>query len=315
MRTSEVVLSVIVPVYNEAKGLRTFHRSLAHALDKLKVAYELIYVNDGSTDGSRDVLREIVKNAKNVRVLYLSRNFGKEIATTAGLQHAKGRAALMIDADGQHPVGKIASFVQTWQSGAKVVVGIREENHGEGPLKRYGSKLFYVLINRVSALKITPRSTDFRLIDREVLDAFKTLTEHNRITRGLIDWLGYERSYVSFVANSRKTDVSGYSFGKLSKLAVDSVISLSTSPLYFAAYAGLFIVALSLFVGGGMVTNLLLGDLLGLHAHASAYGLVLILFLVGLLLVFQGIIGLYLSHIHSETQNRPLYILEDGSDV
>ncbi|MBP9853221.1 MAG: polyisoprenyl-phosphate glycosyltransferase [Patescibacteria group bacterium] len=314
MKKEAVVLSVVVPVYNEAAGLRDFHASLVHSLQKLPIAYEILYINDGSTDGSKQIIQQLTAQS-SVRALYLSRNFGKEIATTAGLQHVRGQAALMLDADGQHPVEKIGAFVRAWQKGAKVVVGVRRQNSGEGLVKRYGSKLFYATINRLASAKLTPFATDFRLVDREVIDVFTTLTEHNRITRGLIDWLGFERTYIAFNAKSRKTDRAGYSFGKLCKLAMDSVISLSTSPLYIAAYTGAIIIVLSLIIGGGMLANFVLHDPLGLQAHASAYGLVLILFLIGLILVFQGIIGLYLSHIHTETQNRPLYVLEDGSDV
>ena len=310
MRQSTPTLSLVVPVYNEATGLRAFHTSLVSALKKLALTYEIIYVNDGSTDGSRAVLGVIADKDANVHVHTLSRNFGKEIATTAGVHQARGKATMMIDADGQHPVEKIGEFVGAWRDGAKVVVGLREQNSGEGPLKHYGSKLFHVFFNHFSPIKMQQGSTDFRLIDREVREVFSSLTERNRITRGLIDWLGFERAYVPFVAKSRTKGKSGYSFGKLCKLAVDSVISLSNLPLYLAAYIGGVITLLSGIIGVGMVVNFFLHDPLSLNAHASAYALILVLFLVGMVLVFQGIIGLYLSHIHTETQNRPLYIIE-----
>jgi dolichol-phosphate mannosyltransferase len=158
-----------------------------------------------------------------------------------------------------------------------------------------------------------PDSTDFRLIDRQVREQFSALSERNRMTRGLIDWLGYTQAYVPFVVAKRAGGHRSYSFRKLAKLAVDSVISLSTSPLYIAAYAGVAIMLLAVLLGGGMLVNVMTGDPLALDAEGGAYVLVLLLFLVGLMLTSQGIIGLYLSHIHAETQNRPLYVIEEES--
>lgn len=232
-----------------------------------------------------------------MRVLCLTRNFGKEIALTAGLHEARGAAVIMIDGDGQHPVEAIPEFVVAWQQGALVVVGRRTKRRG-GLTKRAGSKLFYGLFNRVLGLHADPDSSDFRLIDRSVCDQFKELSEHkNRMTRSLIDWFGYDRVTISYSEHTRVAGSSPYTLGKLMKLAVDGAISHSTSPLYIAAYAGAGIMAFASLVGVVMTGNYFLNDPIGLHATASAYGLVLVLFLIGLLLISQGIIGLYLSHI------------------
>lgn len=310
MKSKQIILSVVVPVYNEAQGIQQFYASLQKVLTGLGLPYEIIFVNDGSSDGSKVKLQAIAQGDQTVRLLNLSRNFGKEVATTAGIHHATGEATLLIDADGQHPVEKISDFVRAWKQGAKVVIGLRQQNSGEGPIKRYGSRVFHAIFNRFSTVKIPYGSTDFRLIDRQVREVFTELTEHNRMTRGLIDWLGFERAYIPFVAKARVDDKSGYTIRKLSKLAVDSVISLSNAPLYFAAYVGAFITFLATAAGIGMVINLLLDDPLALHARGSAYALVLVLLLAGIILVFQGILGIYMSHIHTETKNRPLYIIE-----
>ena len=305
---SKPQLSVIVPVLNEAASLRWFHNELCRVLDRLSMGYEVVYVDDGSTDGSREFLQQLAQG--NIRLVVLTRHVGKEIALSAGLREARGQAMLMIDADGQHPVEAIPKFVQEWRKGAHVVVGRRTKRRAD-ITKRLGSRLFYGFFSKVFRVKIDQDSSDFRLISRVVCDQFNRLGEHNRMARSLIDWFGYDYTIVEYVENDRREGISPYTFQKLMKLAIDSAISHSTSPLYFAAFAGSGILLLSLLLGIGMLVNVVLGDPLGLHATASAYVLVLVLFLIGLLLISQGIIGLYLAHIHAETQGRPLYVIDE----
>jgi len=308
--------SFVMPVHNESAGLSDFHKSLLDVLkDNGLNDYELIYVDDGSTDDTAKFIDKLASGNQQIKLVKLSRNFGKEIATTAGIHEAIGAAIVTLDADGQHPVGLIPQFIDRWKSGAKVVIGMRSANQKEGLVKRYGSKLFYKLFNRFSGVELVPGSTDFRLIDRVVQQDFVRMTERNRITRGLIDWLGYERDYIYFKANPRLAGEASYSFKKLFKLAVDSTISLSVSPLYIAAYIGAIILPVSILMGLFMLVDLILGDPTHLHATGSAYLIVLVLFLVGVLLVSQAIIGLYLSHIHAETQNRPLYIIDKAGSA
>jgi len=312
------MLSIVVPVFNEGLGLRSFHDSLVAELDAIqdvKGDYEILYCNDGSTDNTFRVLQKIAKEAPAVRVISLSRNFGKETATTAGIHEARGRGIIMLDADGQHPVELIPQFVERWRSGSKVIVGIRIANQNEGFGKRYGSKLFYWIFNRFTGMKLVPGLSDFQLIDASVQREFRRLSEHNRITRGLIDWLGFPREYIKFKAKPRMSGEAGYSLKKLFKLSVDSVISLSISPLYITAYIGAAVLPLSLLLMLVMLGNAGLGDPLGLRATGGAYLTVMLLVLVGVLLLSQGIIGLYLSHIHTETQNRPLYVVDEERSV
>ncbi|HET7320033.1 MAG TPA: glycosyltransferase family 2 protein [Candidatus Saccharimonadales bacterium] len=310
-KAEDKLVSIVVPVYNEVLGLQAFHDSLVAVLQAdTKIENEIIYVDDGSTDRTATLVRELHSKNPAVRLVRLSRNFGKEIATTAGIHEARGDCVITLDADGQHPVELIPEFLKRWQAGDKVVIGLRTANQREGLVKRYGSKLFYWLINRLAGVKLVPGATDFRLIDRTIQQEFVRMTEHGRITRGLIDWLGYQREYVPFKANPRLHGEASYSFSKLFKLAIDSVISLSVSPLFIAAYIGAVVLPLSVLVGLVMVVDALVGDPLNLNVSGSAYVVVLLLFLVGVLLVSQGIIGLYLSHIHTETQNRPLYVVD-----
>jgi glycosyltransferase involved in cell wall biosynthesis len=309
--TNSQLISFVVPVFNEAEGLSTFHESLKDCLVKsVGAEWEIIYVNDGSRDDTLEKLRTLATNDSAVRVISLSRNFGKEIALAAGIDAAQGEAIITIDADGQHPVGLIPEFLDRWSTGSKVVIGLRTSNQKEGLLKRLGSGLFYKMFNIITGVKLLPGATDFRLIDSSVQAEFKRLSERNRITRGLIDWLGFDRDYIKFKANARASGEAGYSFKKLTKLAVDSFISLSLSPLYIAAYMGAFVLPLSIILGLFMLINAVVGDPFNIHATGSAYAIVLLLFLVGILLVSQGIMGLYLSHIHTESQNRPLYVID-----
>jgi len=310
------LVSVVVPVFNEGQGVRHFHDSLVAIMDSVaKDTYEIVYCNDGSTDSTLSVLRELAKSTHAVRIISLSRNFGKETATTAGIHESRGQAIIMLDADGQHPVELIPTFIARWRAGSKVVVGIRTDNTREGTVKRYGSKLFYWMFNRFTGMKLVPGLSDFQLIDRVVQQEFRRLSEHNRITRGLIDWLGFPRDYIHFKAKARIVGKAGYSFKKLLKLAVDSVISLSISPLYITAYIGAIMLPISVLLVLFMLVNFVLGDPVGLRATGGAYLTVLLLFLISVLLLSQGIIGLYLSHIHTETQNRPLYVIDEASSV
>lgn len=308
-------LSIVVPLFNESTVLLRFHESLRAVLDQLGKPYEIIYCDDGSTDDTAQLVTTLYAEDANVHLLALTRNFGKEIATSAGIARARGGAVVTIDADGQHPVELVSEFVEQWQKGSKVVIGVRTANQAEGLVKRLGSKLFYGLYSRFTGIKLLAGATDFRLIDASVQQEFMRMTERNRITRGLIDWLGYDQTYIYFRANPRLAGEAGYSFKKLLKLAIDSAISLSLSPLYITAYIGAVVLPVSAVLGALMLINALLSDPLHLHATGSAYVMVLVLFLVGVLLVSQGIIGLYLSHIHTETQNRPLYIVDKEKSV
>ena len=311
MSKEPVIISFVVPVHNESTGLLDFHESFLGVIRKdVKDQYELIYIDDGSSDDSAEIISKLASSDHSVELIKFSRNFGKEIAITAGIHQATGQAIIMLDSDGQHPVELIPQFISHWKAGSKVVIGVRSANQKEGFIKRYGSKLFYGFFNRSTGMRLMPRATDFRLIDKAIQHEFKLMTERNRITRGLIDWLGYDRDYIEFKASPRLSGEAGYSFKKLFKLAIDSAISLSISPLYITAYIGAVILPLSTLLGLFMLVNLVLGDPTHLHATGTAYLMVLVLFLVGILLLSQAIIGLYLSHIHTETQNRPLYVID-----
>lgn len=309
---ARTVISIVVPVYNESAGLKVFHNSLLKVLNKQTWQYELIYVDDGSTDSSAEIITEFSRANKQIRPIFFSRNFGKEQATTAGLHQATGDAAIVLDADGQHPVELIPSFIAKWQTGSQVVIGVRTSNQKEGTVKKHGSRFFYRSLKVLGAPNVVPGSTDFRLIDRQVIDAFNKLTEHNRVTRALIDWLGFERDFIEFKAKARQHGEASYSFNKLVKLALNGFVSLSFIPLYLSGYVGVLITC----VGFGLSTfavieKYILGDPMGLNISGTAILAAFILFLVGILLIGQGLLAIYVARIYTEVQNRPLYITKD----
>lgn len=311
-------VSIVIPAYNEEAGIHAFHAEhLSPALAALdEVQFEVIYVDDGSTDRTRQLLGEIAAADSRVRVVALSRNFGKEIATTAGITHSHGDATIIMDADGQHPPAQLGLFIEEWLNGAQIVVGVRDSNEKEGAIKRIGSRTFYRVLNGLSEMRTVPRSTDFRLIDREVREAFLSMGERNRITRGLIDWLGFDTVYVHFDAPARIAGTASYSISKLTKLALNSFTTLSLRPLYFFGYLGAIITTLALLAGlFVLVEQYLLGDPLGLNFTGAASLGLLVTFLVGLLLTAQGVTAVYLGHIYAQTQGRPLFVINTAQST
>lgn len=305
-------ISLIIPVYNEESNLKWHHEKIDKHLKNLSYKYEILYVDDGSSDQSFNIIRQLVLKYKEVRYVRLSRNFGKEAATSAGLNYCVGDAAIIIDADGQHPIECIDTFIKHWENGSDVVVGVRESNKGEGFVKKYGSIVFYKILNMLTNDTTTPSSTDFRLIDRKVIREFNKLTERTRITRGLIDWLGFNRTYVKFHAIERVGGVPTYSFNNLLKLAVAAFVSNSTRPLKIVGVTGIFVTFVSGILGIFLlVENYILNDPLSLAVSGGAFLAIFLSFLVGIVLICQGLLALYIESIHNETQNRPLYIISD----
>ena len=308
-------ISVVSPVYNESLGLTHFHSEISKIIDSLKsYSVKIYFIDDGSTDDSLIKLKNIASVDSRVEVVSLARNFGKEIATTAGIHIAEGDAIIIIDSDSQHPVELIPEFIKRWEQGSDVVIGVRTENQKEGLLKKIGSSLFYSLLNKIGVKNIIKGSTDFRIIDRSVVMEFNKLTEHSRITRALIDWLGYSRSTIEFKANPRIHGQATYSTKKLFQLAFDSFISLSFTPLYFVGYIGVIIMLLSSLLAILMlIEKYILSDFLSLNISGTAILALLIIFLVGIILSCQGILSLYIARIYTEVQNRPLYIIKKSS--
>ncbi len=309
------LISIVIPAFNEAENIDPFYQDLTNALDSV-YDYEFIFINDGSSDSTPVRISSLHDKDSRVKLINFSRNFGKEIATTAGIHQAKGDAILIIDADGQHPVELIPKFVALWEDGNQVVIGVRQTNKNEGLVKKYGSQLFYALFNRLTKVGLTPGSTDFRLIDKAVQQVFLNLPEANRITRGLIDWLGFQRVEINFHAKPRLHGEAAYSTKKLFKLALNSFVSLSFTPLHIFGYVGLVITFISLILGlFVIIEQFILNDPLGLKVTGSASLGILVLFLVGIVLISQWLTSLYISRMYEETKRRPLYIVDKSRSI
>lgn len=308
--TKRPQLSIVVPVYNESDNLYLLYKAIDGTLRTVPYRFELIFVDDGSDDNSLTVLEALAQNDKRVRIIEFARNFGKEAAISAGLHHAKGDAVIMLDADMQHPPEIIPQFILKWEAGADVVVGVRKYSSKEGIFKRLSSWLFYRLLTPAGVKDVVPHASDYRLIGRRVINAFNGLTERNRMTRALLDWLGFRRAYVHFVSPLRVSGKAGYGLRKLFRLAMDCFTSNSLLPLKLAGYLGLIILCGSGALGVFMYVEMfMLGDPYSLSFSGTAMLATLIVFLVGLMLACLGLVAMYIARIHAEVANRPLYVV------
>ena len=309
------MISVVVPVYNEEEGINKFlDGQLLPVLKSLAYDTEVLIVDDGSRDKTLEKIHEsaIMKELK-VRVISFSRNFGKEIALTAGLNYARGDAAIMIDADGQHPVEFISKMVEKWENGAEVVTAVRGANTTKHKL---ASKMYYSMMRLMGNKNLTPGAMDYRLVDRVVIDEFNKLTERNRITRGLIDWLGFNQELIKVNTKNREYGKPSYSSKKLMRLALDSLVSTSRTPLAIFGYIGVFITVFSVLFGLFiLIQQYILGDPLHLEWSGAVAMSVFVSFLVGLVLISQAMTALYVSQIHSESKGRPLYVINEKKSV
>lgn len=309
------IISIIIPVYNEAKNVPLLYQALNKHLKELPYKFELIFVDDGSKDDSAAVIRSMAANDDRIRFVELARNFGKEAATSAGLHRAKGHAALMIDADMQMPPKLIGDFIKQWEQGTEVVIGVFASRNMTW-LRRTGARVFYRIMGTISNTRVVPHATDYRLLDRKVVKVFAQLTEQNRMTRGLIDWLGFKRSYIFFDQAPRKHGEPTYSMKKLIDLAMNSFTTYSLVPLKFAGFLGMFILTIS--IPGGIflfIERWILNDPLHWGINGTTMLAVMTLFLVGVVLTCLGLISLYIGHIHAEVKHRPLYVVRGDNKL
>jgi glycosyltransferase involved in cell wall biosynthesis len=310
MRSRRQHISVIVPIHNEVINIPILHQALSEAVTSLNYDFVFVFVDDGSTDDSISILYDLKARDQRVHILEFSRNFGKEAAVSAGLHAATGDAVIIMDADLQHPPKMIGQFIQKWEQGAEVVIGVRRYSNKESRTKRFSSELYYKLMNSIAGAAITPHASDYRLMDNSVVEAFSALTERNRMTRGIIDWLGFKKEYIPFVAPPRRHGVASYTYGKLMGLALHSITSYSAVPLKLAGYLGVIILLVSGPLGVFVFTeSYIMHDPYHLHITGTAALGIMLLFLVGIVLACLGLIALYIEQIHIEVTNRPLYVL------
>ena len=311
-------ISIIVPVYNEKESIENFYYDLLlPVIKRLPYKFSVIFINDGSSDGTLHILKDICRKNKNVGLISFSRNFGKENALAAGINEIqKTDAFILLDADGQHPPKYIKDFIRSWEAGNEVIVAVRSDYKKQGLLKRLGSSLFYKIMGSLGESNITPGAMDFCLLDHSVAEELSKLPEHNRINRGLLSWVGFKRDFVKVTINKRLAGKPSYNFKKLLKLALDSFASMSITPLALFGYIGFGITffsgILGLFV---IVEQFIMKDPMSINFTGTACLSIFITFLVGLVLISQSITSLYVSHIHKESQGRPLYIIDKNNSI
>jgi len=300
------MLSIVVPAFNEENVLPQFHRRLTSVLDGLEASAEVVYVSDGSTDATVEVIRRLRASDPRVGLIDLSRNFGKEIAMTAGLDHAVGDAVIVIDADLQDPPELIPELVKEWQNGYDVVYAKRAARDGEGLLKKLTAHAFYRLIHRVSRVKMPKDTGDYRLLSRRAVDSLNQLREQHRFMKGLFAWIGYPQKAVPYRRDPRFAGESKFDYWRLWNFALEGITSFTTAPLKIATYFGLAVAAMAFLYALWIVyKTLIYGD----PVQGFPTLMVVILFLGGAQLSFIGILGEYLGRMFDEAKRRPLYFV------
>jgi dolichol-phosphate mannosyltransferase len=305
-RPLDPLLSVVVPCFNEQEVLRETHRRLSAVLKGLRTAYEVVYVDDGSRDETPAILRELQAADCHVRVVRFSRNFGHQIAVTAGMDHAAGDAVVLIDADLQDPPELIADLLARWREGFDVAYGRRTERDGETAFKRATASAFYRVLRSLTAVDIPPDTGDFRLMDRQVVDALRRMPEQDRFVRGMVSWVGFRQTGVPYRREARFAGESKYPLRKMLRLAGDAIVSFSALPPRLASFAGLATLA------AGLVTllGLIAGVVFGFAAvTVGALALIAVLIVGGVQLLCIGLLGEYVSRAYRQVQGRPLYVV------
>jgi polyisoprenyl-phosphate glycosyltransferase len=300
------LLSVVTPMYREADNVEGFFRALEPLLETLAPDYEIVCVNDGSPDDTLARLLAQVERNPRIQVIDLSRNFGKEVALTAALDHAQGEAVVCIDADLQHPPQLIRDFLQRWREGYDVVYAVIRSRAAERWQKRLFTYAFYWLFNRLAHLPMPPHAGDFRLLDRRVVEVLKGMPERTRFMKGLFNWVGFRQCSVPYDPPPRCGGSSSWGFVRLWRFALDGIVAFSTMPLVVWSYVGIVIALLSLLYGSLLVVRTVL---FGIDVPGYASLMVGILFLGGIQLLSLGVIGEYVARIYSEVKGRPLYVV------
>jgi glycosyltransferase involved in cell wall biosynthesis len=302
------LISVIVPVFNEESVLPSFQRAITQVFSDLPFNFEIAYINDGSTDNTLRIIKQLRESDNRITLIDLSRNFGKEIALTAGLQKACGDAVIVIDADLQDPPSLIPELIQEWQNGYDVVYAQRTHRRGESLVRRTTAHFFYRIIQRFSRLAIPEDTGDFRILSRRAVNALNTFNEQHRFMKGLFSWIGYRQKAVRYQRDPRHAGESKWSYWRLWNFAIDGITSFTIAPLKISTYLGLLTAASAFLYGFYMIMETLI---IGNPVPGYPSLIVIILFLGGVQLVAIGILGEYLGRIFNETKRRPLYFVNE----
>ena len=308
IRNKEPSISIVAPVFNEEENIEEFFLRVKKVLDKETKTWEIIFVDDGSSDKSIEILAQLNENDGKVKIISLSRNFGKELAMTAGLDFADNDVIVPIDSDLQDPPELIPEMVELWKKGFDIVLAVRSKRNNESWVKQKTAELFYKFIGNITEIRIPKNTGDFRLIDRHVLSSIKELRETQRFMKGIFSWVGYKTTSIHYERDSRYAGKTKWNYWKLWNLALEGITSFSTLPLRLATYIGLIISLSSLVYLISIIYKVITN---GVDVPGYASTLTIILFLGGVILFFMGIIGEYVGRIYIEVKNRPLYIIRD----
>lgn len=305
--TSKPEISIVIPLYNESGNISHLHLAISAVLDVLTQPSEIIFVDDGSRDGSFDLIKNLSSKDKRIKGLSLSRNFGHQVALLAGLQHASGDIIITMDADLQHPPEIIPLLFREYEKGFDIVNTRRIDGKDTGYFKKATSRYFYRMINKIAEVNIPEGSSDFRLMSRKALDAFLQFGERDRFTRGLVSYMGFRQSVVSYECPPRFAGKSKYTLRRMLHFAADGVTSFSSRPLRIASYTGMIV----FLVGLAYALYAIIQHIVGKTIPGWTSLLVTVLLLGGIQLLSLGIIGEYLARIFNESKSRPLYFIKD----
>lgn len=300
--------SIIVPMYNEEEVIHESYKRLTKVMESTNESYEIIFINDGSRDKTLEIAEELCQKDKHLKVINFSRNFGHQIAVTAGMEYSSGQAVVIIDADLQDPPEVILQMIAKWKEGYDVVYGRRLKRKGETFFKKITAKLFYRFLDSMTSVTMPVDTGDFRLIDRKVCDTMNSLTEKNRYVRGLVSWVGYKQTAVEYVREERFAGETKYPLKKMLKLAADAIMSFSYKPLKIAGFVGALLSVFSF-----IYLIIIIWQRLFTNTTVTGWASILavMLFFNGVTLILHSVTGEYIGRIYEETKNRPLYIVRD----
>jgi len=301
-------ISVIVPVYNEAENIETLLKRITSVISTLTDSFEIIIVDDGSKDATFLKIQELSIIYPNCKALSFSRNFGHQVALSAGLEHAYGKIVITMDGDLQHPPELIPQMIKKQSEGFDIVNTIRKETADAGPIKNLTAHLFYKLINALSDVHVVKGAADFRLMSRKAVNAFLQIRERDRFTRGLVSWMGFNQAFIPYEASKRNSGVTKYTFRKMLRFAIDGITSFSSRPLRISLYMGFTTAFLALLYTLYAIYAWYIGD----TVQGWTSLLIIVLFIGGIQLISIGIIGEYLARVYNESKGRPLYLLKNS---
>jgi dolichol-phosphate mannosyltransferase len=312
VKKNSVTISIVAPIYNEVENLPELVRRVGTVMNASRESWELLLVDDGSSDGSTEAIRDLAKQDRHIRPLIFARNFGHQVAITAGWDHARGEAVVIIDADLQDPPEVIPDLIARWREGYEVVYAVRAEREGETWFKKFTAAMFYRIVHRITDVKIPVDTGDFRLMDRKVVDVLKTMRERHRFPRGMSAWVGFRQVGVPYRRAARFAGMTKYPFKKMLRLALNGITSFSYFPLQLATYFGFASAGLAAVAIPVVIVMRLIGSQ---FFEGQATTLIAVLFLGGVQLISLGVLGEYIGRLYDEAKARPLYILREGPEA